>query len=394
MTSGVNKLFKDLRPVWAEINLDVLADNMREIRRVSTSEDIIAIIKADGYGHGAVDIAPVLLENGANRFGVAIVTEAIELRKNGINVPIMILGFTPPTLYGSILDYDIEQTIYTYSDAEALSEVAVHANKIAKIHIAVDTGMGRIGFLPYEESALEVYKISKLPNVEIVGLFTHFSCSDDFDKTYSLLQVKRYNEFNEKLLELGVNIPIKHLSNSAAVLDLPTVHYNAVRPGIILYGYYPSQEVAMEKVKVKPVMSIKANIVHVKTLGKGEYISYGRTFITERESVIATLPIGYADGFTRLLFEKAKVIVGGKLAPVVGRICMDQCMIDITDIQGVKVGDEVILIGEDEYNNVITADDIANKLGTISYEVVCAVSKRVPRVYKKQGKIIKIRNYV
>lgn len=390
----MNKLFKDLRPVWAEVDLDVLANNMREIKRVSNSEEIIAIIKADGYGHGAVDIAPVLLENGANRFGVAVITEAIELRESGITVPIMILGFTPPTLHERILQYDIEQTIYTFSDAEALSKVAVSENKIGKVHIAVDTGMGRIGFLPNEESLQEIFNISKLPNIEIVGLFTHFSCADDFDKTYSQLQIKKYNEFNEKLLNLGINIPIKHLSNSAAVIDLPAVHYNAVRPGIILYGYYPSQEVQKDKIKVNPVMSIKANIVHIKTLGKGEYISYGRTFITKRESIIATLPIGYADGFTRLLFEKAKVIVGGKLAPVVGRICMDQCMIDITDIEGVKVGDEVILIGEDEYNNVITADDIANQLGTISYEVVCAVSKRVPRVYKKGGKIVKVRNYV
>lgn len=390
----MNKLFKDLRPVWAEVDLDILANNMREIKRVSNSEEIIAIIKADGYGHGAVDIAPVLLENGANRFGVAVITEAIELRESGITVPIMILGFTPPTLYERILQYDIEQTMYSFSDAEALSKVAVSKNKIGKVHIALDTGMGRIGFLPNEESLQEIFNISKLPNIEVVGLFTHFSCADDFDKTYSQLQIKKYNEFNEKLLNLGVNIPIKHLSNSAAVIDLPTVHYNAVRPGIILYGYYPSQEVQKDKVKVKPVMSIKANIVHIKTLGKGEYISYGRTFITKRESIIATLPIGYADGFTRLLFEKAKVIVGGKLAPVVGRICMDQCMIDITNIEGVKVGDEVILIGEDGYNNVITADDIANQLGTISYEVVCAVSKRVPRVYKKGGKIMKVRNYV
>lgn len=390
----MNKLFKDLRPVWAEVDLDILANNMREIKRVSNSEEIIAIIKADGYGHGAVDIAPVLLENGANRFGVAVITEAIELRESGITVPIMILGFTPPTLYERILQYDIEQTMYTFSDAEALSKVAVSKNKIGKVHIALDTGMGRIGFLPNEESLQEIFNISKLPNIEVVGLFTHFSCADDFDKTYSQLQIKKYNEFNEKLLNLGVNIPIKHLSNSAAVIDLPTVHYNAVRPGIILYGYYPSQEVQKDKVKVKPVMSIKANIVHIKTLGKGEYISYGRTFITKRESIIATLPIGYADGFTRLLFEKAKVIVGGKLAPVVGRICMDQCMIDITNIEGVKVGDEVILIGEDGYNNVITADDIANQLGTISYEVVCAVSKRVPRVYKRGGKIMKVRNYV
>jgi alanine racemase len=390
----VNKLFKELRPVWAEIDLDAIANNMREIRRISTSKEIIAIIKADGYGHGAIDIAPVLLENGADRFGVAVITEAVELRNNGINVPIMVLGFTPPTLYERILEHNIEQTIYNYNDAEELSKIALERNKVARIHIAIDTGMGRIGFLPNDESAQEVYKISKLPNVEIIGLFTHFSSSDDLDKTYSMLQIKKYNEFNEKLIDLGVDIPLKHLSNSAATIDLPTAHYNAVRPGIILYGCYPSEEVMKEKINVKPVMSIKANIVHIKTLTEGEYISYGRTFKTERESVIATLPIGYADGFTRLLFGKAKVIINGKFAPVVGRICMDQCMIDITDIDGVKIGDEVILIGADEYNNAITADDIAKQVGTINYEVVCAVSKRVPRVYKKGGKIINIRNYV
>jgi alanine racemase len=387
-------VFKDLRPVWAEIDLDILANNMREIRRISNSEEIIAIIKADGYGHGAVDIAPVLLENGANRFGVAVITEAIELRRAEISVPIMILGFTPPTMYESIVKYDIEQTIYSYEDAEELSRVAVKNNMIAKIHIAIDTGMGRIGYQPNFENALEVKKISNLPNIELIGLFTHFACSDEFDKTYTMEQIEKYNIFNEQLKELGVNIPIKHLSNSAAVIDLPIIHCNAVRPGIILYGYYPSDEVMKEKVKVKPVMSLKANIIHIKTVEEGEFISYGRSFKTERESIIATLPIGYADGFTRLLFQKAKVIVNGKLAPVVGRICMDQCMIDITGIEGVNIGDEVILIGEDEYNNVITADDIAKQIGTINYEIVCAISKRVPRVYKKGGNIINIRNYV
>jgi alanine racemase len=387
-------LFKELRPVWAEIDLDAIANNMREIRRISESKEIIAIIKADGYGHGAIDIAPVLLENGADRIGVAVITEAVELRNSGIEAPMMVLGFTPPTLYERILEHNIEQTIFNYDDAKELSRIATEKNKIVKIHIAIDTGMGRIGFLPNEESAQEVYEISKLPNIEIVGLFTHFSSADDLDKAYTHLQIKKYNEFNEKLIDLGVDIPLKHVSNSAGIIDLPIAHYNAVRPGIILYGCYPSEEVMKEKINVKPVMSLKANIIHVKTLGEGEYVSYGRTFRTEKETVIATLPLGYADGYTRLLFGKAKVIVNGKYAPVVGRICMDQCMIDVTHIDGVKIGDEVILIGKDEYNNVITAEDIAKQVGTINYEVVCAVSKRVPRVYKKGGKIINIRNYV
>jgi alanine racemase len=390
----VTLLFKELRPVWAEIDLDAIANNMREIRRISESKEIIAIIKADGYGHGAVDIAPVLLENGADRIGVAVITEAVELRNSGIDVPMMVLGFTPPTLFERILEHNIEQTIFNYNDAKELSRIATEKNKIVKIHIAIDTGMGRIGFLPNEESAQEVYEISRLSNIEIVGLFTHFSSADDLDKAYTHLQIKKYNEFNERLIDLGIDIPLKHVSNSAGIIDLPIAHYNAVRPGIILYGCYPSEEVMKEKINVKPVMSLKANIVHIKTLGEGEYVSYGRTFRTEKETVIATLPLGYADGYTRLLFGKAKVIVNGKFAPVVGRICMDQCMIDITDIDGVKVGDEVILVGEDEYNNVISADDIAKQVGTINYEVVCAVSKRVPRVYKKGGKIINIRNYV
>lgn len=388
-------MFRHLRPVWAEIDLDNLTSNMKEIRRVSQSKEIIAIIKADAYGHGAVDVAETLLHNGATSFAVAVAAEAIELRRNGIGCPIMLLGFTPPSLADDIIKYDIEQTVYSYELAEELSRAAVKRHKTVKVHIAVDTGMGRIGYLPSDENVEEVVRIAELPNLKIKGLFSHFSTSDEKDKSYSYNQLNKFNWFYNKLKERGVNISIRHIANSAAVIDLPETHFEAVRPGIILYGYYPSEEVIKNNIELKPVMSLKTNVVHIKTLPEGEYISYGRKFRTDRKTVIATLPVGYADGYTRLLFKKAKVIIKGNLAPVVGRICMDQCMVDITDIQGVSVGDDVILMGVSEDNSIsMTADNIANMLETINYEVLCMIGKRIPRVYIKDGKVISIRNYV
>jgi alanine racemase len=386
-------LFRHLRPVWAEVDLDKLAHNMREIRRNAVSEDIIAVIKADGYGHGALDIAPTLIQNGATRIAVAVLNEAVELRRGGIEEPIMVLGFTPPSLIDMLLRYDIEQTVYSYDLAKEISQLAKKKNKIVKIHIALDTGMGRLGFLPDDESAEEVYKISRLPNIIIEGLFSHFSSADEEDKAYTNMQLDRYNAFYNKLATKGVKVNIRHIANSAAIIDMPQSHFEAVRPGIILYGYYPSEQVLKDKIDLKPVMSLKTNIVHIKNLPAGEYISYGREFKTCKESVIATLPVGYADGYTRLLFNKAKVIINGSFVPVIGRICMDQCMVDVTEIENVKVGDEVVLMGE-QNGLSFTADHIAELIGTINYEITCMISKRVPRVYVKGGKVVKIRNYV
>lgn len=386
-------MFRHLRAVWAEVDLDKLAYNMREIRRLANSKEIIAIIKADGYGHGALDIAPTLLENGATRVGVAVLNEAVELRRGGIECPIMVLGFTPPSLIDTLLRYDIEQTVYSYDLAKSISDMAKKKNKVAKIHIALDTGMGRIGFLCSDESVEEVYRISRLPNVVIEGLFSHFSSADEREKSYTKSQFDKFNTFYDKLMERNININMRHIANSAAIIDFPKSHFEAVRPGIILYGYYPSQDIFKDKINLKPVMSLKTNIVHIKKLPAGEYISYGRKFRTSRESMIATLPVGYADGYTRLLFNKAKVIVNRSFAPVIGRICMDQCMIDVTEVKDVKIGDEVILMGEQD-SLKFTADDIADLIGTINYEVTCMISKRVPRVYIKDGKVVKIRNYV
>jgi alanine racemase len=386
-------MFNSFRPVWAEINLDNLAYNIHQIRDKVKSKEIIAVVKADAYGHGAIDVAPVLLENGATAFAIASLNEGIELRRSGIKCSIMILGLTPETLSEDLIKYEIEPTVSSYNYACNLSQVAKKVNEIVKIHIAVDTGMGRIGFLPNKESVEEIFKISTLPNVEIRGLFSHFSTADETDKSYSYFQFDKYNWFYERLKERGIKISMRHMSNSAATIDLLDTHYDAVRPGIILYGYYPSNQVRKNGLSIKPVMTWKANIMHIKTMKEEQYIGYGRKFKTKRVSVIATLPVGYADGYSRLLSGKAKVIVNGKFAPVVGNICMDQCMIDITDCGDVRTGDEVILMGS--YNNIkFDAEDMANLMGTISYEVICMVSKRVPRVYIKSDKIIKVRNYI
>ncbi|NMM62258.1 alanine racemase [Clostridium sp. P21] len=386
-------MFRHFRSTWVEVDLDNLAYNMKNIKVKSKSKELIGVVKADAYGHGAVDVAPVLLQNGATRLAVAVLSEGIELRKSGIKEHIMILGLTPNTLTDDLLKYDIEPAVTSYEYAYELSKAAHAMGKIVKIHVAIDTGMGRIGFLPDENSIKEVYKISKLPNVEIESLFSHFCTADEKNKDYSHKQFEKYNWFYGRLQEMGVKINIRDIANSAAIMELPETHYEGSRPGIILYGYYPSNEVDKKMLNIKRVMTWKATVMHIKVLEKGESIGYGRKFTTERNSIIATLPIGYADGYTRLMSGKAKVIVNGKFAPVVGNICMDQCMIDVTDVGNVKVGDEVILMGSDG-NLKFDADDIAEMLGTINYELLCMISKRVPRVYIKNNKIVKVREYI
>ncbi|WP_315111103.1 alanine racemase [Clostridium intestinale] len=382
-----------IRPVWAEVDLGRIEHNVKQIKSLCENKKIYGVVKADAYGHGALDIVQVLLKSGVTDLAVALITEALEIIKSGINVPILILGFTPLTFAEDILNNNIEQTVYDLEYAKKLSEIAQEKNKTAKIHIAVDTGMGRIGFLPNEKGMEAVRQISKLPNINIEGIFTHFSTADEADKTYSLEQLAKFNKFVDDLENEGIKINIKHASNSAGIMDLPEAHFNAVRPGIIMYGYYPSNEVIKERLDLKPALTLKTSVVHVKTLPKDMYISYGRKYKTDKERVIATLPIGYADGYTRALSNKGKVIVNGKLASIVGAVCMDQCMIDVTDVGTVKVGDEVILLGENG-NTRFNADDLAELLDTINYEIICMIGRRVPRVYINNEKIVKIRNYV
>lgn len=384
---------KIMRPVWAEIDLDILANNMRNIKKLAGNKEVMAVVKADAYGHGALDVAPCLLENGASRLAVAMLTEAVELRNNNITAPIMILGYTPLYLGEELINYDIEQTIYDLDYAKELSSLALSLNKKAKVHIALDTGMGRIGFLPTDESFKAICEICTLDGLDVIGIFTHFSSSDEKDKDYTQYQFNQIYDFINKLEDAGVNIPLKHASNSAAIIDLPNTYLDAVRAGIILYGYYPSNEVQKENLSIKPALTLKARIAHVKELESGMYISYNRTFKTSRKSKIATIPIGYADGYIRTLKHEAKVIVNGQLAPIVGNICMDQFMIDVTDIDDVKSGDEVILLGES--NGIkFNADDLAKCMNSINYEVLCLLKKRVPRAYIKNGKIIHVKNNV
>jgi alanine racemase len=385
---------KILRPVYAEIDLDAIAYNMKNIKNLVKDKEVIAVVKADCYGHGALDVVPTLLENGASRLAVAVLTEGIELRNNNIKTPIMILGYTPLYLSEELIKYDLEQTVYDLDYAKELSEISLKLNKKAKVHIALDTGMGRIGFFPTEKAIADVSKIYSLKGLDVLGIFTHFSTSDEKDKKYTLEQFKKFTDFTKRLSELGIEIPIKHVSNSGAIMDMPETYLDAVRAGIILYGYYPSNEVKKENLSLKPALTLKAAITRVQEMDKDMYISYGKTFKTERKSLIATIPIGYADGYSRLLAKNAKVIINGKFAPVVGRICMDQCMIDITDIGGdIKVGDEVIILGE-KGNLSFNADDIAEIMGTINYEILCMLKYRIPRVYIKNGEIFNVRNYL
>lgn len=384
---------KIMRPVWAEIDLDILANNMKNIKKLAGNKEVTAVVKADAYGHGALDVAPCLLENGASRLAVAMLTEAIELRNNNIKAPIMILGYTPLDLGEELINFDIEQTIYDLDYARELSSLAIKLNKKAKVHIAIDTGMGRIGFLPTDESFNSICEICSLDGLDAVGIFTHFSSSDEADKEYTQYQFNQIYDFIRKLENNGINIPLKHASNSAAIIDLPNTYLDAVRAGIILYGYYPSNEVKKENLSIKPALTLKAKIAHVKELESNMYISYNRTFKTSRKSKIATIPIGYADGYIRTLKHDAKIIVNGQLAPIVGNICMDQFMIDVTDIPNVKTGDEVILLGES--NGIkFNADDIAKCMNSINYEVLCLLKKRVPRAYIKSGQIIHVKNNV
>lgn len=384
---------KIMRPVWAEINLDTIATNTKNIKKLIGDKELIAIVKADCYGHGAVDVVPTLLDNGASRLAVAMLTEAIELRKNNINAPIVILGYTPLYLGEELINYDIEQTVYDLDYAKELSKIALSLNKKAKIHIAIDTGMGRIGFLPGYDTVKIINEVYNLEGLEVIGIYSHFSTSDEKDKTYANEQLFKFKKVMADLKALGIEIPLKHISNSGAIIDMPETYLNGVRPGIILYGYYPSNEVSKDNISVKPALTLKAKIAHVKELHKDMYISYGKTFKTNKKTIVATLPIGYGDGYPRALSENAKVIVNGKFASILGRICMDQCMIDVTDIENVKTGDEVIILGE-EGDLKFNADDMAEALGTINYEILCRIKSRIPRVYIKNKEVFKVRNNI
>ncbi|MDF2984975.1 MAG: alanine racemase [Eubacterium sp.] len=384
-----------LNRAWAEINLDNIAHNIREIRRITNKNaEIMGVVKADAYGHGVMEVARTLLENGVSRLAVSMLDEAIQLRKNGFGVPILVLGYTDPIRVNEIIENDVTQSVFSHELAKALSDEAVKQGKKVKIHIKIDTGMSRIGFLPGYSAVKNVVEISRLPNIIIEGLFTHFATADEKNREFTLLQFERFMSICYELQRIGIHIPVKHCANSAGIIEYPDMHLDMVRPGIIQYGMYPSEEVDKTKIHLKSAMTLKANVILVKEIEKDTSISYGRIFTTARTSRIATIPIGYADGYMRMLSNKGKVIIHGEYAPVVGRVCMDQCMVDVTDLNStVEVGDEVVLVGA-QGDNVITAEDVAQLIGMINYEFVCIVGKRIPRAFIKDGKISKILNYL
>lgn len=383
------------RPVWLEINLDNLAYNLNSIKEnVDPNATIMPVIKANGYGHGAVQLAKFYKGLGVERLAVSILQEAIELRQNQIHGDILVLNYTPEDTLDAVLDFDLTQSIYTLEAAEKLSDLAAIKDKKAKIHIKVDSGMGRLGFLSKEASSIAmIEKIHQLPNIEIEGIFTHFARADELNKETTINQIKAFDSVINKLEERGIQIPMKHVSNSAAIIDLPEYNFNIVRPGIMLYGYYPSTEVDKRRVELKPAMTLKAEVSNVKEVEEGTGISYGHIFSTARKSKIATLPIGYADGYSRMLSEGAFVSIQDQRVPVVGRICMDQMMIDVTDLDEVNIGDEVVLFGVGK-NSYPKVEELALILGTINYELICMMGRRIPRKYIKRGEIVEEIDYL
>lgn len=371
-----------IRPVWAEINLSNLDYNIKNIKaKLGSGTKIIGVVKADGYGHGSVKVAEVLRANGVDTFAVSTLQEAIVLREAGATEQIISLSLTPNFYSNVLVEYDITPVISSLENARAISKTAAEVGKTVSGFIAADTGMGRIGYLTWYENAVsEIKEISQLPNFKIAGLFSHMSTADSADKTFSRQQEQCFNEFYDKLIAAGIEIPMRTFANSASVMELPSVYFDAVRPGIILYGCYPSDEVDKSSLSLKPVMSVKATISHLKDVPAGFSVSYGREFISKRPSKIATIALGYADGYPRPYAPKGEVIVNGVKAPLAGNICMDQCMIDVTDVPDVKVGDEVIVMGSDGKNTIL-ADDIAKATGTINYEIICAFGQRLPKVY-------------
>ena len=360
--------------VCARIHTGAIIHNFNEIKKqIPYDTYIMPVIKADAYGHGALTFAN-LLKGDADYFAVATVAEAVELRCNGIINPVLVLGHTFPEEQEEAVANDVILTVTSYDDAVSISAIAQSQKKEALIHIAVDTGMGRIGFKPDEESIAIIEKIASLKNIKIDGVFTHFATADEADKSFTKVQAERFFNF---VKELDAEY-ICHCGNSAAIMQHKSASFNMMRPGIILYGLYPSDEVDRSVLDLKPVMELVSHVSFVKNIGKGDTVSYGRTFVADKQMRIATIPVGYADGYPRLLSNKGRVIINGEYAPIVGRICMDQFMVDVTDIENVKVGDKVILIGS-HGDKTVGADEIARLTGTINYEVVCGISKRVPR---------------
>lgn len=374
--------------VYAKIDLDAVAWNMERMKKnLKEGTEMVAVIKTDGYGHGAVQVAS-MLESYDYVWGYAVATldEAVVLRAAEIQKPILVLGCIFPDQYWEMLKYEIRMNVYTKEMAEAISALAVEKGEQAYVHIKLDTGMARLGFSAEESSIEEIKEIAELPNLVLEGVFTHFAKADEEDKTFTMMQLEKFEWMTQRLEEEGVTFPYVHASNSAGIIDVRRADYNLVRAGIAIYGLYPSEEVDKEKVQLKPALSLKSHIAFVKDIPAGTPVSYGGDFVSEHQMRIATIPIGYGDGYPRSLSDTGYVLIRGKKAPIIGRICMDQFMVDVSDIPEVKFGDKVTLIGRDQ-EEYLPVEKLSELSGRFNYEFVCDLGKRIPRVYVQDGKV-------
>jgi alanine racemase len=389
---------------WAEIDLDAIAHNAKEVRRVTApGAAVIGVVKADAYGHGAPEVAACLLDNGIDMLAVSQIDEALQLRLAGIEAPILILSDAEPERAEELIDYSVTQTVFASEMAKSVSDAAVRRGKKAKVHIKIDSGMGRVGFRSEDPDTVDtILEIAALPNLEIEGIFTHFAVSDEGSGVgYTRRQFEGFTKVCDELAAKGLKIPLRHAANSAAILRFPEMHLDAVRAGIILYGLYPS-EVSRQEVRaahpgfeLRPAMSFKAKITAVKEVPAGTFLSYGCTYMTEEPRVIATVPVGYADGYSRSLGGRAEILIHGARVPIRGRVCMDQCLADVTELSArgetVKAGDEAVLFGF-QGDEAVSPEELAKLENTINYEIICGLSKRIPRKFIKDGAEAQVSN--
>jgi alanine racemase len=386
--------------VYAKVNLDAIRNNLTAIREyVNYNMDhevkVMAVVKADGYGHGAIPISRELEKLHVDYIAVAIYQEGIQLREEGVSVPILVLGNTHEEAFEELVRYNLTQTVYSIELAQKLNYFGEQSGKKVRVHVKVDTGMGRLGFRliggSMEQSVEEILQLTQYRHLECEGLFTHFSKADEVDISYTNMQVDLFEKLLGRLEAQGITFPLIHASNSAGLIDHQRARFNMVRAGIALYGLYPSDTVS-HAINLQPALSISSHIIFLKNVEKDEYISYGGIFKTSRPSKIATVPIGYADGYSRALSNKGRVLIRGQYAPVVGRVCMDQMLVDVTDIEGVTEDDEVVLIGASDGQHIFV-EELARHMNTINYEVICSIGKRVPRIYMKENEVVETIDY-
>lgn len=381
------------RETWAEVSLDAIYHNASIFKNsIAPKCKLMAVIKADGYGHGSVEAGETALEAGADYLGVAFLDEAIVLRKNGISAPILVLGYTSPDAVQEAIQHDITLAVYTEEAITAIHSSAAKLDKKAKVHLKVDTGMGRIGVITKEDALSLAQQADRSEHIELEGIFTHFSSADEEETAPTIEQFEKFKAIFNYINHHQISIPIKHCCNSAGAMRFPEMHLDMVRVGISLYGLNPSEVVRSEAFPLKQALSFKTKVTMVKKVQQGDTLSYGRTFKADRETLIATIPVGYADGLSRQLSNRGSALVHNRRVQIVGRVCMDQTMLDVSNLEGVQIGDEVVLFGRAEDDALISIDEVAELMGTINYEVVCLVMKRVPRVYVRNEKAVNFKN--